>query len=112
MTGYRRTLVQKVRLPAFVRGKSAENIQSLYRYAIPVMSGSHSPFTMLQNTTFGGIQGFTRQPSTPWWDDNGDWAGIIHQERNWTYALFYGTGHEVPAGRPVAVCEPQPVRPG
>lgn len=58
---------------------------------------------MCQNTTFGGIQGFTRRPSTPWFDDNGDWAGIIHQERNWTYALFYGTGHEVPAGRPVAV---------
>jgi carboxypeptidase D len=58
---------------------------------------------MLQNTTFGGIQGFTRQPSTSWWDDNGNWAGIIHQERNWTYALVYGAGHEVPADQPVAV---------
>ncbi|THG96679.1 hypothetical protein EW026_g5196 [Hermanssonia centrifuga] len=56
----------------------------------------------IQNTTFGGIQGFTRKPSTPWFDDDGNWAGIVHQERNWTYALVYGTGHEVAAGRPVA----------
>ncbi|KAJ3548230.1 hypothetical protein NM688_g5322 [Phlebia brevispora] len=56
----------------------------------------------IQNTTFGATQGFTRRPGTPWWDDDGQWAGIIHQERNWTYALIYGTGHEVPAGRPAA----------
>ncbi len=58
----------------------------------------------IKNTTFGGIQGFTRKPSTPWFDDDGNWGGIVHQERNWTYALVYGTGHEVAAGRPVAVC--------
>ena len=58
---------------------------------------------MIQNTTFGGIQGFTRQPSTSWWDISGQWAGIIHQERNWTYALIYGAGHEVAANRPIAV---------
>ncbi|KAI0688707.1 alpha/beta-hydrolase [Cytidiella melzeri] len=56
----------------------------------------------IQNTTFGGIQGFTRQPSTPWFDDNGNWAGIIHQERNWTYAVVYGAGHEVAAYQPAA----------
>ncbi|PSR78205.1 hypothetical protein PHLCEN_2v7537 [Hermanssonia centrifuga] len=56
----------------------------------------------IQNTTFGGIQGFTRRPSTPWFDDNGNWAGIVHQERNWTYALIYGAGHEVPTAQPVA----------
>ncbi|KAF8659838.1 hypothetical protein AX16_001723 [Volvariella volvacea WC 439] len=55
-----------------------------------------------RNTTFGGIQGFTRKPSTPWNDDNGEFAGIIHQERNWTYALFYGASHLVPASVPVA----------
>lgn len=59
---------------------------------------------MLQNTTFGGVQGFTRKPSTPWWDRDGRWSGIVHQERNWTYALFYGAGHEVPADQPTAVC--------
>ncbi|GJE99868.1 serine carboxypeptidase [Phanerochaete sordida] len=56
----------------------------------------------IQNTTFGGIQGFTRQPSTSWYNDNGDWAGIVHQERNWTYALVYGAGHEVPHYQPVS----------
>lgn len=56
----------------------------------------------IQNTTFGGIQGFTRRPSTPWYDDNGEFAGIVHQERGWTYALFHGSGHLVPAQKPVA----------
>ncbi|KAH9893408.1 alpha/beta-hydrolase [Cubamyces lactineus] len=50
---------------------------------------------VIQNTTFGGIQGFTRKPSTPWYDDNGDLAGIVHQERNWTYVLIEGVGHLV-----------------
>ncbi|KAJ7117599.1 alpha/beta-hydrolase [Mycena epipterygia] len=56
----------------------------------------------IQNTTFGGIQGFTRKPSTPWSDDTGKLAGIVHQERGWTYALFTGTGHLIPAKAPVA----------
>lgn len=56
----------------------------------------------IQNTTFGGIQGFIRKPGTPWFNDNGEWAGIVHQERNWTYALVYGAGHEVPNGQPVS----------
>ncbi|KAJ7210524.1 alpha beta-hydrolase [Mycena pura] len=55
-----------------------------------------------QNTTFGGIQGFTRKPSTPWYDDSGKPAGIVHQERGWTYALFNGTGHLVAAKAPEA----------
>ena len=29
---------------------------------------------VLQNTTFGGIQGFTRRPATPWFDDDGNQA--------------------------------------
>ncbi|KAF7370325.1 Carboxypeptidase [Mycena sanguinolenta] len=56
----------------------------------------------IQNTTFGGIQGFTRQPSTPWNDDSGKFAGIVHQERNWTYVLFNGAGHLVAAKTPAA----------
>ncbi|KAJ7843183.1 hypothetical protein B0H14DRAFT_2359133 [Mycena olivaceomarginata] len=31
--------------------------------------------------TFGGIQGFTRKPFTPWFDDDGNFAGIVHEER-------------------------------
>ncbi|CDO69772.1 hypothetical protein BN946_scf184766.g17 [Trametes cinnabarina] len=50
---------------------------------------------VIQNTTFGGIQGFTRKPSTPWYDDAGNFAGIVHQERNWTYVLVDGAGHLV-----------------
>ncbi|KAF7356332.1 Carboxypeptidase [Mycena venus] len=56
----------------------------------------------IQNTTFGGTQGFTRKPSTPWNDDSGKPAGIVHQERGWTYVLFSGTGHLIPAKTPAA----------
>ncbi|KAI0083180.1 Alpha/Beta hydrolase protein [Irpex rosettiformis] len=55
---------------------------------------------IIQNTTFGGIQGFTRPPATPWFDDHGEFAGIVHQERNWTYVLVQGAGHRVPQQRP------------
>jgi carboxypeptidase D len=47
--------------------------------------------------TFGGVQGFTRKPSTPFTDDAGNFAGIIHQERGVTYALFQNAGHLVPS---------------
>ncbi|PAV20228.1 alpha beta-hydrolase [Pyrrhoderma noxium] len=56
----------------------------------------------IQNTTFGGIQGFTRKPSTPFTDDSGNFIGIVHQERNWTYALIARSGHEVPEFTPEA----------
>ncbi|KAI0344359.1 alpha/beta-hydrolase [Trametopsis cervina] len=55
---------------------------------------------VIQNTTFGGVQGFTRVPSTPWFDDTGAFAGIVHQERNWTYVLVDGAGHLVPQKQP------------
>ena len=55
---------------------------------------------MIQNTTFGGIQGFTRPPATPWTGDDGSFAGIVHQERNWTYVLFANAGHLVPQQQP------------
>lgn len=60
-------------------------------------------FALLQNTTFGGIQGFTRKPSTAWTDDTGSFAGIVHQEREWTFVLFDGAGHLVPHYKPAAV---------
>ncbi|EIW53484.1 alpha/beta-hydrolase [Trametes versicolor FP-101664 SS1] len=56
--------------------------------------------TLIQNFTFGGVQGFTRKPSTPWFDDDGNVAGIVHQERNVTYILVAGAGHEVPQWKP------------
>ncbi|KAJ7787876.1 Alpha/Beta hydrolase protein [Mycena olivaceomarginata] len=58
---------------------------------------------VIQNMTFGGVQGFTRKPATPFTDDQGNFAGIIHQERNLTYALFHGAGHLVPKSVPEAV---------
>jgi len=57
---------------------------------------------VIQNTTFGGIQGFTKRPNTPFTDDEGKFAGIIHQERNITYALFEGASHMIPVKRPEA----------
>nr|GAT56998.1 predicted protein [Mycena chlorophos] len=58
------------------------------------------PLTLAQNTTFGGIQGFTQKPSTVWFDDEGAPAGIVHQERGWTYVLVNNTGHLIPAKAP------------
>ncbi|KAF8217978.1 Alpha/Beta hydrolase protein [Mycena galopus ATCC 62051] len=55
---------------------------------------------VIQNMTFGGVQGFTRKPSTPFTDDEGNFAGIIHQERGLTYALFQNAGHLVPHSVP------------
>ncbi|KAI0954566.1 hypothetical protein AcW1_006420 [Taiwanofungus camphoratus] len=55
---------------------------------------------VIQNTTFGGIQGFTRKPSTPWYDDEGNFAGIVHQERGWSYLLFKGAGHLIAEQQP------------
>ncbi|KAF7290334.1 Carboxypeptidase [Mycena chlorophos] len=57
---------------------------------------------LFQNMTFGGIQGFTRKPATPWTDDDGNFAGIVHQERNLTFVLFKGAGHLVPNSVPAA----------
>ncbi|KAJ6518365.1 alpha/beta-hydrolase [Mycena vulgaris] len=55
---------------------------------------------IIQNMTFGGTQGFTVKPSTPWFDDDGKFAGIVHQERGVTYLLFDGAGHLVPLWKP------------
>lgn len=49
------------------------------------------------------MQGFTRRPSTAWHDDSGKFAGIVHQERNWTYVLVKDAGHLVPYFNPAAV---------
>ncbi|KAF8074955.1 Alpha/Beta hydrolase protein [Lyophyllum atratum] len=54
----------------------------------------------IQNTTFGGVRGFTVKPSTPWYNDARQFAGTVRQERNWTYVLFDGAGHLVPGDRP------------
>ncbi|KAI9066342.1 alpha/beta-hydrolase [Trametes sanguinea] len=55
---------------------------------------------IIQNMTFGGVQGFSRKPSTPWFDDAGNFAGIVHQERGLTYVLVDGAGHLIPEWKP------------
>jgi carboxypeptidase D len=65
---------------------------------------------LTQNTTFGGIMGFERRPQTEWFTDDGSFAGIVHQERNWTYVLVRGAGHQLPLWDPVAV-RPTFIRP-
>ncbi|KIJ51875.1 hypothetical protein M422DRAFT_26559 [Sphaerobolus stellatus SS14] len=62
----------------------------------------HGTQIVIQNTTFGGIQGFTQRPATPWWDYLGNMAGKVHQERGLTYAVFFGAGHLLPQTKPVA----------
>lgn len=57
---------------------------------------------LIQNTTFGGTRGFTRKPSTPWVDDDGNVAGIVHQERGILYALFDNVGSFTPYTNPTA----------
>ena len=56
-----------------------------------------------KNTTFGGTRGFTRQPSSAWVDDDGNIAGIVHQERGILYALFNNVGSFTPYTNPTAV---------
>jgi len=60
----------------------------------------------IQNTTFGGVQGFSVEPQTPWYNDDGEFAGIVHQERNWTYVLVEHAGHLVGNTNPTSVRPP------
>ncbi|KAI0066907.1 alpha/beta-hydrolase [Artomyces pyxidatus] len=74
----------------------------LYSGANNAISNHRGLEILIQNTTFGGTQGFTRKPSTPWEDDNNEVAGIVHQERGITYALFDGVGGLTPFTTPTA----------
>ncbi|KAI0773297.1 alpha/beta-hydrolase [Trametes elegans] len=78
---------------------------SAYNISVILYSGNDDSIVahriVIQNTTFGGVQGFSQKPSTPWFDDNGERGGIVHQERNWTYMLIEGAGHFVPYTNPL-----------
>lgn len=69
-------------------------------------ASSVDPTFFSQNTTFGGTRGFTRKPSTPWVDDNGNVAGIVHQESGILYAIFDNVGSFTPYTNPTAVRTP------
>ncbi|KAK7025021.1 carboxypeptidase [Favolaschia claudopus] len=90
-------------LTEFATNATAHNISViLYSGNDDALIAHRGTEVTIQNTTFGGIQGFTRKPSTPWNDDSGKPAGIVHQERGWTYVLFNNTGHLIPAKTPAA----------
>lgn len=56
---------------------------------------------VIQNTTWGGIQGFTKPPLTEWHADNTSTvSGVVHQERGLTYVLVKGAGHQIPLFAP------------
>ena len=82
-------------IPSFLQG-----IPRVCPFHPEVMAPSLTPncvsAVVIQNTTFGGIQGFSRKPSTPWTDDNGRVAGLVHQERDWTYVLLNNSGNLFP----------------
>ena len=78
------------------RGTECRSIQARMRVL------TEFPVT-IQNFTFGGIRGFTMRPSTPFSDSDGNFAGIIHSERNVTYALFKDAGHGPAWYKPNAV---------
>jgi len=91
-------------LTDFATNATAHNVSViLYSGNDDTLIAHRGTEVVIQNTTFGGIQGFTRKPSTPWQDDSGNLAGIVHQERGWTYVLFKGAGHLVPAKAPANV---------
>ncbi|CAO1639079.1 unnamed protein product [Sympodiomycopsis kandeliae] len=54
---------------------------------------------VIQNTTWQGTMGFQKQPSDILRYD-GERQGIVHGERNLTYALIDDCGHECPAYNP------------
>ena len=58
---------------------------------------------IIQNTTWGGLQGFQVQPQTTWTGDIPASHGIVHQERGLTYVLVNFAGHEVAQDNPLAV---------
>ncbi|EIM91454.1 alpha/beta-hydrolase [Stereum hirsutum FP-91666 SS1] len=85
----------------FVANASSQNVEIvLYSGGSNAIAHHTGLEILIQNTIFGGIRGFTRKPSTPWTDDNGNIAGIVHQERGVVYALFDGVGHMIPNFKP------------
>lgn len=72
--------------------------------AIPLRTIFYSTYLVsIQNITFGGITGFTKRPSSAWFGDDHQFAGIVHQERNVTFVLFDKAGHLVPQWQPSRV---------
>ncbi|TFY62128.1 hypothetical protein EVG20_g6814 [Dentipellis fragilis] len=87
----------------FVSTAAAHNVEFiLFTGANNAIANHRGLEILIQNATFGGTRGFTRKPSTPWADDDGNVAGIVHTERGITYGLFDGVGHLIPHFSPGA----------
>ncbi|KAJ4480940.1 alpha/beta-hydrolase [Lentinula aciculospora] len=67
------------------------------------LSAHFSLEVAIQNTTWGGVQGFAQRPNTTWYDDTGVPGGIVHEERGLMYALVYGAGHQINTVHPERV---------
>ncbi|KAI1785699.1 hypothetical protein LXA43DRAFT_1099972 [Ganoderma leucocontextum] len=81
---------------------STQGIPWVFYSGIDDSQDAHrSTEVIIQNFTFGGVQGFARRPATPWYGDDGAVAGVVHQERNVSYVLFDGAGHLIPEYKPM-----------
>lgn len=78
---------------AFLSDLAAKVPIVFYAGSADAIVGHRGTELAIQNLTFGGIRGFTVRPSTQFSDSDGNLAGIIHSERNVTYALFKDAGH-------------------
>ncbi|KIJ31431.1 hypothetical protein M422DRAFT_53358 [Sphaerobolus stellatus SS14] len=88
-------------LSELASNSSAKNISWVFYSGNDDLLVSHWGTELtIQNTSFGGKIGFTKQPSTPWFGDDGSFAGIVHQERNITFVLFDKAGHLIPQWQP------------
>jgi len=103
----RNEMLRKVRPMAFLTDLATN--ATAHDMTIVIFSGNDDSLVphlgsqiAIQNTTFGGIQGFTRKPETPWYNDAGEFAGIVHQERGWTYVLAAHGGHLLGYTNPIS----------
>ncbi|PIL29186.1 hypothetical protein GSI_09235 [Ganoderma sinense ZZ0214-1] len=96
------SLEPAVFLTALFANASAKGIPWVFYSGNADSQDAHrSTEAVIQNFTFGGVQGFSRRPATPWYDDAGAPAGVVHQERNVSYVLFAGAGHLIPEYKPM-----------
>lgn len=74
-----------------LREKSISTV--LYAGNNDMLAGHFGLEAVIQNISLGYTKGygFKKRPETPWYNDDGDFAGIIHQERNLTYVCEFST---------------------
>lgn len=84
-------------LPSFV----AKGIKvHIYNGALDFLLPHIGTDLVIQNMTWGGLQGFQKKPSAVFLDANGKRAGTWGKERGVSYHLFSNAGHQVPQDDP------------